>query len=464
MRRLAEKFPLWGQILYSSGYIGISISDRIWVTFMLYFYLPPAESGMPELISNKTFLGFFTVAGLVTIFGRIVDSIADPLVATWSDRSTSRFGRRRIFLILGGLPLMAFSVLLFFPPSPEASTTNAIYMALMLGLLLFFFTYYVTPWLALIPELSHTDSERVNIVTMQAVFSLLGVVIVMIGGYVLWGALESSGMDKSSALQIAIVIMGFIGLIFCYLSIIPINEKRYCASVPSEVGLIDSIKLTFSNRPFILYLFGTICLWFALNTVSQTATYYVTVLLHRPETFATIVFGSVFGVALIFFPIINIASRYITKKLIMVIGLAVFAVFASLLYFLGTETLLLPPVYQAFLIFSFIGIPVSVLLLIPNAMISDLAEYDAINTGSKREAMYFGAQGLLQKINLGISTLILGFLFSSFGKDLAKPMGVKLSGPIAGVVCIIGIVLFILYPEKKIMHTLEENRSASRDR
>jgi GPH family glycoside/pentoside/hexuronide:cation symporter len=464
MRRLAEKFPLWGQILYSSGYIGISISDRIWVTFMLYFYLPPAESGMPELISNKTFLGFFTVAGLVTIFGRIVDSIADPLVATWSDRSTSRFGRRRIFLILGGLPLMAFSVLLFFPPSPEASTTNAIYMALMLGLLLFFFTYYVTPWLALIPELSHTDSERVNIVTMQAVFSLLGVVIVMIGGYVLWGALESSGMDKSSALHIAIVIMGFIGLIFCYLSIIPINEKRYCASVPSEVGLIDSIKLTFSNRPFILYLFGTICLWFALNTVSQTATYYVTVLLHRPETFATIVFGSVFGVALIFFPIINIASRYITKKLIMVIGLAVFAVFASLLYFLGTETLLLPPVYQAFLIFSFIGIPVSVLLLIPNAMISDLAEYDAINTGSKREAMYFGAQGLLQKINLGISTLILGFLFSSFGKDLAKPMGVKLSGPIAGVVCIIGIVLFILYPEKKIMHTLEENRSASRDR
>jgi GPH family glycoside/pentoside/hexuronide:cation symporter len=463
MKRIVEKFPFWSQILYSSGYVGISISDRIWVTFMLYFYLPPAESGMPELISNKTFLGFLTVAGLVTIFGRIIDSIADPLVATWSDRSTSRFGRRRIFLIFGGLPLMAFSVLLFFPPSSEAGTANALYMALMLGLLLFFFTYYVTPWLALIPELSHTESERVNIVTMQAVFSMLGVITVMIGGYAIWGALENSGMDKSSALQLSIVIMAFIGLIFCYLSIIPIDEKRYCASVPSEVGLIDSIKLTFSNRPFILYLFGTICLWFSLNTVSQTATYYVTVLLHRPETFATVVFGSVFGVALIFFPIINIASRYITKKVIMIIGLAVFAVFASLLYFLGTETLLIPSIYQAFLIFCFIGIPVSVLLLIPNAMISDLAEYDAINTGSKREAMYFGAQGLLQKINLGISTLILGFLFSSFGKDLARPMGVKLSGPIAGVVCLIGIVLFILYPEKRIMNTLEENRLAIKD-
>ena len=53
--------------------------------------------------------------------------------------------------------------------------------------------------------------------------------------------------------------------------------------------------------------------------------------------------------------------------------------------------------------------------------------------------------------------------FSSFGKDLARPMGVKLSGPIAGVVCIIGIVLFMLYPEKRIMHALEENRSTLRD-
>jgi len=457
--RAAEKFPLWGQILYSSGYVGITISDRIWVTFMLYFYLPPAETGMPELISNKTFLGIFTVVGLVTIFGRLVDSIFDPIVATWSDRSSSRFGRRRIFLIIGGLPLMISTVLLFFPPSGEASTVNALYMALMLGLLLFFFTYYAVPWLALIPELSHTDRERVNIVTMQAVFSLLGVIIVMIVGYLVWGAIEKSGVDKGTALQYTILILGVIGLLSLYLTIIPIDEKRYCESIPSKVGLFDSIKLTFSNKPFLSYLFGTICLWFALNTVSQTATYYVTVLLHKEEAFATVVFGSVFGVALIFFPIINIMCRSIAKRTIMITGLAIFAVCNFLIYFLGTDILILPPITQAFVIFGLIGIPVSVLLIIPNAMISDLAEYDTIQTGSRREGMYFGAQGLVQKINLGISTLILGFLFSAFGKDIAQPMGVKLSGPVAAIVCLIGIIIFYMYPEKEIMDALEEKRS-----
>ncbi len=45
MKKKVERFPLWGQILYSSGYIGFTIADRIWVTFMLYFYLPPERIG-----------------------------------------------------------------------------------------------------------------------------------------------------------------------------------------------------------------------------------------------------------------------------------------------------------------------------------------------------------------------------------------------------------------------------------
>lgn len=459
MKKNVEKFPLWGQFLYSSGYVGISIADRIWVTFMLYFFLPPAESGMPELISNKTFLGILTVAGLVTIFGRVVDSVFDPIVATWSDRSKSKLGRRKVFLLYGGLPLMAAAVLLFFPPSAEAGIANTIYMAVMLGILLFFFTFYVVPWLALIPEISHTDRERMNIVTMQAVFSLLGVVIVMIGGFMLWGVLEGGGMEKSTALKATIIVLGIIGLIFCYVSIIPINEKRYCDSVPSEVGLFESLKLTFKNTPFIWYLFGTICLWFALNMVSSAATYYVTVLIHKGEEFGSVVFGAVFGVALVFFPIINFTSRYIAKKVIMIFGLIIFAIASFFIYFLGTDVLPFSPVQQAFIIFGLIGIPVSALLVVPNAMISDLAEYDSIKTGTKREGMYFGAQGLLQKINLGISTAILAYLFAAYGKDVADPMGVKLSGPVTAVVCVIGIIIYMFYPEKKIMSTLEEERS-----
>ncbi len=461
MKKRVERFPLWGQILYSSGYVGFTIADRIWVTFMLYFYLPPKESGMSELISNKTFLWVLTVAGVATIFGRIVDAITNPLVASWSDRSTSRIGRRKIFLVYGGLPLMLATALLFFPPSAEASTINAVYMALMLGCLLFFFTFYVTPWLALIPELSHTNEERINITTMQAAFSLVGVVIVMIGGYALWGAIEGAGVEKARALQLTILILCVIGLISCYVSIIPIDEKRYSATAPAQLKMWESLKLTFKNRPFIPYLIGTICLWFGLNVVSESATYYVTVLLGKPETFASVVFAFVFGVALIFFPVINIVSRRIGKKLIMIVSLAVFAVCAVFLYFLGSDALILSPVNQAFIIFGVMGIPVSALLAVPNAMIADLAEYDAVKTGINRDAMYFGAQGLVQKVNLGVATLVLAYLFAAFGKDVSNPGGIRISAFVTAFVCILGIIVYLFYPEKKIMEVLEESRAAS---
>ncbi len=461
MKKKVKRFPLWGQILYSSGYIGFTIADRIWITFMLYFYLPPKESGMTELISNKTFLWVLTVAGLATIFGRVVDAIANPLVASWSDSSTSKLGRRKFFLVYGGLPLMVATALLFFPPSDHATMGNAVYMALMLGCLLFFFTFYVTPWLALIPELSHTNKERINITTMQAAFSLVGVVIVMIGGYALWGALEGAGIDKTLALQYTIVILCALGLVFCYLCIIPLDEKRYSATGPAQIGMWDSLKLTFKNRPFIPYLVGTICLWFGLNVVSESATYYVTVLLGKPETFASVVFAFVFGVALIFFPIINIASRVIGKKMIMILSLAVFAVCAVLIYFLGSDALILSPVNQAFIIFGVMGIPVSALLAVPNAMIADLAEYDAVKTGINRDAMYFGAQGLVQKVNLGVATLVLAYLFAAFGKDVADPGGIRLSAFLTAFVCILGIIVYLFYPEKKIMEVLEESRGAS---
>ncbi len=470
MKKKVEKFPLWGQILYSSGGIGYSIADRIWITFLIYYILPPPQSGMPELMSNTTFLGVLTVTGAIIFFGRIVDAIADPLVATWSDRSKSKMGRRKFFLVFGGLPLMVSSALVFFLPTNYPSIANAVYLAVVLSILLFFFTFYVTPWLALIPELSHNNEERMNIVNMQAAFSLIGAIIVMIGGPILWGTIENAGVDKSTALKMTVTILAFIGLIFCYLAIIPIDEKRYCESVPSEVGMFESIKITFKNWPFIPYLLGTNATWFGFNIVSTGAMYYVTCLLLKEESFTSVALAAVFGVALICFVLIIFISRIIAKRTIVIAGSAILAIASVMLFFLGQDIIvfgfILHPSIQPYVLFGIIGIPVAILLAVPNAMISDLAEYDAIKTGSHREAMYFGAQGLLQKINLGFSALAFTYLLTlgtdvseAAGGPLLGPMGVRISGLVVAFVCLLGMIFYIIYPEKKIMDVIEKHRA-----
>ncbi len=134
--------------LYNLSTTGWVLLDSIWLTFAIAFLLPPKErvaEGMVPFVSNERFFGVITVLGAAILFGRIIDAIADPLVAFWSDCSTSRFGRRRFFLIIGGLPLAISTVLIFFPPVDHTSFINGIYLAIVFGLYFFSLLYMSFP-------------------------------------------------------------------------------------------------------------------------------------------------------------------------------------------------------------------------------------------------------------------------------------------------------------------------------
>jgi len=83
-------------------------------------------------------------------------------------------GEGVFFLIIGGFPLAISTVLIFFPPVDHTSFINGIYLAIVFGLYFFFFTIYVVPYLALIPELGHNEKTRIGITTAQGYFSLIG--------------------------------------------------------------------------------------------------------------------------------------------------------------------------------------------------------------------------------------------------------------------------------------------------
>ncbi len=450
------------KILYSSGGMGFSIVTMIWISFMLYLYLPPEGSGMPKLISNGTSWFFLPTSMLIIVFGRLVEAVSNPIIGHLSDRSESELGRRRTFLIRGGLPLIMAVLLLFYPPAETVSTLNAVYMAVILGILLFFFTVYVIPWLALIPELTHTNRERSNLVTIQAAFIIGGIIIVMIAKYFIWDVLEGLGMGRAGALKLIVVILSITALILCYLGALPIDEERYSNSVPTRIKITESIRLTLKNQELLYYLFGIICFWFAINVIYQSSRYYIAVLLKRGEAFSSLIFGSALIVALIFLPIVNLLSHHIKKRTIMIIALVIFAISSGAIYFLGAEIVPIPITYQTIIIFGLMGIPISVLFVIPNAMLSDLAEYDGIKNRSKREAIHFAIQAFLMKINLGVSTLILFSLLFVFGNNLERPLGVRLTGPVVSIMCLIGIILFHRYPEEIVMDTLETHRKKSK--
>ena len=449
-----EDFKGLRRFLYNFSTTGWNMIDSILMTFYVAFLLPPKEQiaeGMIQFIPNRRYLGIVTVLGSIMIFGRIVDAVTDPLVASLSDRSKSPLGRRRTFLLIGALPLAASVILIFFPPVPSASIANGFYLALIFGLYFFFFTVYVGPYLSLIPELGHTNKARINMTTSQAYFSLIGAGMVMIGGPLLVGHFMKTVSPVISYRKMA-VIFALTGAVIAYLAVIVVDEKRFSDAKPSKTPLLESFKKTISSKPFVIYLVSNIALWFLFNIVRSSAIHIGITLLGGNEAFASNMFSILIVSAAICFPIVGMIARKYGKKLTMISGLLSFAVF-SVAVSLSGLTFVDARVWGLTSI-ALMGFPVAVLMVIPNVLLSDLCDLDYRITGERREAMYFGVQGFFMKLNLGISTATLAFLYSAFGKDISNPLGVRLAPIVGSVIAVIGIAAMINYPEKEITEKL----------
>ena len=140
----------------------------------------------------------------------------------------------------------------------------------------------------------------------------------------------------------------------------------------------------------------------------------------------------------------------------MILSLVMFLILLPLIYLFGDSRIPLKPEFFAYIVIALIGIPLASLFIVPNALVADLTDYDEKMTGLRREAIYFGSQGLFQKITLGLSQLLMTLLFSHFGYSIAHPLGIKLTGFVGGFFALTGIIAFLFFPKNLNAHAEKE--------
>ncbi|MEG0756476.1 MAG: MFS transporter, partial [Oscillospiraceae bacterium] len=118
--------------------------------YLIYFYQPSAESGLPTLITQGTvILGFLTVVGLLKAIGHVFDAVTDPLVASWSDKCKHPKGRRIPFMKWAAIPFGLSALLMFCVPQAAPGMVNNIWLAVCLWSYYLFYTLYMIPHNAL---------------------------------------------------------------------------------------------------------------------------------------------------------------------------------------------------------------------------------------------------------------------------------------------------------------------------
>jgi len=414
----------------------------VFVGWVIYFYAPPTGEGLSPYVT-------LTAVGIITFLGRIVDAVADPIVGHWSDRSRSPRGRRTPFIVWGTPGLALTFALIWFPPTDGVTTTNAVYLAVLMGAFWFFYTVVVAPYLSLLPEITPSLTERVRISSYMAGFEVVALLVgsVAVGQLIgaFSGGLSLGPLRLPSGFQVMGILIALLSAAGFYATVLGPKETPHHAGKEVGFGFVEAMKTTLTNPPFPPYLVAVAMFRVAVDVVVVAIPFLAKTVMGADEAMAGIGQGLVVIVAACTFPLVQkLAAAWGKRKLMMVGGFG-FGIVLPLMFTIG-DWPVFSPVVQGMILFALAGAPTATLLVLPRPMLADVVDADSERTGFRREAIYNGMEGLITKFAAGLSALIATQLFAQFGNSAEQPLGILLAGPVAGALTLVGVAALLLYP------------------
>ena len=457
-RRLTKK-EMW---IFAIGQLGWSILGGIINTWLVTFYLPTqssVEAGAKFYIpTGLVVFGVLTVLGLITFVCRIFDAVTDPWIASLSDRSRNPKGRRIPFMQKAAVPFAVITVLVFFAPVEAVSAVNIVWVLVFLILFYLFMTMYCTPYNALISEFGKTQEDRMFISTAISLTFFFGTLIAYLP-FVLAGPLQAS-LGYAWSYRVWFIVLSVFALICLLIPCFRLKEKDFVDAQPSESNAVKSLVNTFRNRNFRRFAASDIAYWIGLTLFQTGLPFFVKVSMQLDEFYTTVFLGGMTILSACFYPFVSrMVQKHGKKKLVICgfLGLALAYVITALIGVVPGFTGIVPGA----LIVLISAFPMALLGIIPQAIVADVAEQDALLTGEKREGMFFAARTFAMKFGLSIAMLVftslavLGTTQDLTSNDLtASPVGLRIVAVVAVVFCVLGAVILAAYDEKSVMKTI----------
>jgi glycoside/pentoside/hexuronide:cation symporter, GPH family len=444
------KLSFLTKLSFGIGDFGTAISANVLIWFQLVFFTNVAGLS-PGL------------AGSIRMFASIWDAINDPVVGMMSDRTRTRWGRRYPWMFIGAIPLGIFFFLSWVVPhfsdNPAAQQSGLFWFYLLVSVL--FNTGYTAvnlPYTALTPELTQDYNDRTSLNQYRFFFSLGGAILSLFIALFIFSTVEDPAQQY---LTIAAVCTVFC-IIAPYLCILGtrkrlalVHQNDDSQDLTPPLNYQQQIKIALSNRPFLIvvgiYLFS----WLAVQNTASIVPYYVADWMKLPSADAPKVALAVQGTALLMLPVWNAVCQKVGKKVTYFMGTIIWILAGTGLFFVQPGQL-----SMMYALAILVGFGVSTAYLIPWSMLPDVIELDELQTGQRREGVFYGFITFLQKIGLAIGQLITSYTLelSGFqaGATTQKPAVLDavrfLIGPLPAIALLFGLFLAYLYPITKEVH------------
>jgi glycoside/pentoside/hexuronide:cation symporter, GPH family len=436
------------QIAYAFGMMGWGIMINLISVILVYLYLPPDTSGLPVLITQVTIFGIFNAVAIITASGRLVDAIYDPFIAQFSDMSKNPKGRRIPIMKWAIIPSLVFCVLIFYPLTGEASTTNIAWLSTMLVLFYVSSTSYIIPYNALLPELAHDSPSQVKLATWQSVGYVVGIGVAS-NAFNLTDVLQTElGIEtRLPALQLTVVLLAALGALCMLIPVLAIDERKFGTRKPHAVPMRKALRETLTNRNFLYFVVADFSYFISVTLITSGLLYFVKVLLQLPESIGNKLMITMVLVSFLFYPVTNILARKIGKKKIVLGSLVLLSGIFLGVYFLGKSQI--DPYVQIFGLIALAAIPFAALNILPNAILAEIIDKDVEETGENKEAIYFAVRYFFVKIAQTFGIALFSMLLI-YGKDVGNDAGIRMNGLLGFGLCAVAALVFTRFREKPI--------------
>ena len=454
--------------IFAVGQLGWSTLSGIISAWFVTFYLPTQNdinSGAIQYIMPGLVIGgFLTILGLITALSRIFDAVTDPLIASLSDRSKNKRGRRIPFMQYAAIPLSIVTVLLFCAPVETISGWNVAWISVFVVLFYLFMTMYCTPYNALISEFGKTQDDRMYISTAISLTFFAGTLLAYTP-FVFAGMLRGS-VGFAWSYRICFIVLAIISCICMLIPTFCLKEKEFVDTKPSNANMFKSLGATFKNKSFRTFVGSDIMYWVGLTLFQTGLPFFVKVSMKLDESYTMIFLGGMTVLSAVFYPIVpKLVKKFGKKKLVIsgFLGLAIAYVITGLIGVIGTAVI--PGVVYGVVICVIAAFPMALLGIIPQSIVADVAEADGYDTGENREGMFFAARTFAMKFGQSLAMLvftslaIIGTTQNTNSNDItASVLGMTIVGFVAVAFCTLGAIILSFYNEKKVMSTIDKNQ------
>jgi len=437
-----QKLSLSVKFRYGLADLGFALITSAMQFFLLFYYtdvagINPALAGAALLVGKLTW-----------------DALNDPLFGYWSDRTRSRFGRRRIYMLIGAVPLGIAACIMF--SLPKGLTGVPAFLAVLLSFWLVdtFQTMAATPYYAMTPELTRDYNERASLTSIRMVFSVVGYILGAASTTLLAGAFQGAGLNMQQAWSTTGAVFGVIAAITILVTTLTVKERPDLAGEPSTLPPAKAFLTSFKNRPFVILMLAFILSSFSFTVLTALVPYFIQYQLGMKDQVSFVLLVMLLTIGVFLVPAKLISDR-INKGPAYALGLLIASIAIIFSFFLPRG-----PSPMIYIIAAVAGMGFSAQWVFPWSMLPDVVEYDEKVTGERREGVYYGLWAFTTKFTGALGVAVSGWALQLYGyvpnvEQTARALfGIRFFfAVVPAVVILVSLPFLIWYPITRKSHT-----------